>query len=758
MMNNIILNGVNSNTIQGLIIQELSPISKPAIRTEIEEIDGRDGDVTTRLGYAAYDKQLSIGLYRDFDINEVIAFFNTSGVVTFSNEPDKYYNYQILNQIDFERLVRFRTATVTMHVQPFKYSTTETEEELSGTVITAEGTNINLINTEENGLFTDLEIKGATEQDSYSGKNLFNTNNLSTNTLSGLTTALKDAKLTFNGNNSSMGYIIPHNSNTGITLPAGTYTLSMKILSGTTNVLDTAFTAAFYIKNYNTNTEISNVGVRNAYYNSSKVQSKQFTLSEETQIGCEMYTNGSVTYNNLEVGIQIESGSTYTEWEKYVGGAVSPNPGYPQEVKTVTGDNTITICGKNLFDKDNANILNGILSDGGKFVSNDYSRTLYIPCKNDTYYTIQKIQSTYFRVAEFLNIPTNGASYINRIKNDGSAEPVTIKTTTGNYLAVNYYINTDTLTEQQILDSIQIEQGSTATDYEAYQGQTYPISLGNIELCEINGVEDYIYKNNGTWYLHKETGKDDIKNNISDINYNSILSDEIQFITPIISNTVATLPNVLSTTNCFSNITNKFYGTTSSNHIRFLVALSILGTTSSSTPNQHKTALINLLNQLDEVLFYYPLATPTDTEITDSTLLSQLNALGNATTYLGETNIIVSGEVLTPTLYVETLSIDDPVLRVTNSGNTTAKPIITLYGVGIINLYLNGEQIFVVDLSNENSITIDVTNMEAYYNGILKNRLVTGNYENFILNQGENEITFTGSLYSMKISNYSRWI
>ena len=48
--------------------------------------------------------------------------------------------------------------------------------------------------------------------------------------------------------------------------------------------------------------------------------------------------------------------------------------------------------------------------------------------------------------------------------------------------------------------------------------------------------------------------------------------------------------------------------------------------------------------------------------------------------------------------------------------------------------------------------------MEAYYNGILKNRLVTGNYENFVLNQGENEITFTGTLYSLTISNYSRWI
>lgn len=121
-MNSIILNGISSTTIAGLLIQSLPPISKPKIRAEAEEIDGRDGDIITTLGYGAYDKEFSIGLYGEFDIDQIIAYFNSSGVVTFSNEEDKYYNYQILEQIDFERLIRFRTATVKMHIQPFKYS------------------------------------------------------------------------------------------------------------------------------------------------------------------------------------------------------------------------------------------------------------------------------------------------------------------------------------------------------------------------------------------------------------------------------------------------------------------------------------------------------------------------------------------------------------------------------------------------------------------------------------------------------------
>lgn len=121
MINYIELNGEKSTSVKGLIIQSLPPISKPKMRTSIETIDGRDGDVVTKLGYSAYDKELSIGLHGDFDIDDAIAFFDSEGEVVFGNEPDKYYRYQILDQIDFDRLVRFRTAKVKMHVQPFKH-------------------------------------------------------------------------------------------------------------------------------------------------------------------------------------------------------------------------------------------------------------------------------------------------------------------------------------------------------------------------------------------------------------------------------------------------------------------------------------------------------------------------------------------------------------------------------------------------------------------------------------------------------------
>lgn len=124
----IIINGKSSMEVNGLMITELPPITKPQMRVTAEEIDGRDGDIVTELGFSAYDKDISIGLYDEFDIDEVIDFLNQSGKITFSNEPDKYYYFAQYNGIDFEKLIKFKTAKVTIHVQPFKFSLNETEK------------------------------------------------------------------------------------------------------------------------------------------------------------------------------------------------------------------------------------------------------------------------------------------------------------------------------------------------------------------------------------------------------------------------------------------------------------------------------------------------------------------------------------------------------------------------------------------------------------------------------------------------------
>ena len=130
-MANLIWNGKDSSSIKGLIICELPPISKPKMRTTITKIDGRDGDIIEELGYESYTKNISIGLAQNYDIDEVIKYFTGTGTLVMSNEPDKIYNCRIIDKIDYEKLLRFKTATVKFYTQPYKYLKEESVIDLS---------------------------------------------------------------------------------------------------------------------------------------------------------------------------------------------------------------------------------------------------------------------------------------------------------------------------------------------------------------------------------------------------------------------------------------------------------------------------------------------------------------------------------------------------------------------------------------------------------------------------------------------------
>ncbi len=122
--------GIDSDTITGLIISELPPISKPKMKTTITKIDGRDGDIIEELGYESYTKGIKVGLSKNYDIDEVIKYFTGTGELIMSNEPDKVYKCQIIEKVDYNKLLRFKTATVKFYTQPFKYKKDEPRVEL----------------------------------------------------------------------------------------------------------------------------------------------------------------------------------------------------------------------------------------------------------------------------------------------------------------------------------------------------------------------------------------------------------------------------------------------------------------------------------------------------------------------------------------------------------------------------------------------------------------------------------------------------
>lgn len=329
MRNYIILNNQRSDEISGLIIQELAPISKPLQRTQVETIDGRDGDIVTPLGYAAYDKKITIGLYGNFDINEIIAYFATQGTAIFSNEPDKYYNYQILDQIDYERLVRFRVATVTMHVQPFKYSATEGTLTIDASdTVSGEGSEIALDNTAE-APFNVLRYKGNIEQTTYTGKNLLQAK-MPTTTVNGITcTNNGDGSYTLNGTaTAGADFRINQSARTGsdnLQNYDGTYTLSCDELQNDMQLIVMQNgTWSQLLRMRNSNTPATATFTKNDCF-------------------IYVYVAQGKTLDNLRIHPMLEKSATRTAYEPYVGGTASPNPDYSQDIKVLSGDSTIAI-------------------------------------------------------------------------------------------------------------------------------------------------------------------------------------------------------------------------------------------------------------------------------------------------------------------------------------------------------------------------------------------------------------------------------
>lgn len=195
-----------------------------------------------------------------------------------------------------------------------------------------------------------------------------------------------------------------------------------------------------------------------------------------------LYTKDEATLkiftDNFDV--QLEEGSIFTDYEPYVGGYPSPNPQYPQKIQNVEG----RAC-KNLFDKNNVNKINAVINTSNNTLNESQNgKCLYIKCNPNETYTVSKKASERFIVGTSIYTPTIGTSIINpRTNNTGSSITITTSNVS-EYLVVYYYLTgTDTITEQEILDSLQIEKGSLPTSYEEYyQGKAISYKTCNKNL------------------------------------------------------------------------------------------------------------------------------------------------------------------------------------------------------------------------------------------------------------------------------------
>lgn len=205
----------------------------------------------------------------------------------------------------------------------------------------------------------------------------------------------------------------------------------------------------------------------------------------------------------------------------------------------------------------------------------------------------------------------------------------------------------------------QLELGSTATAYEPYVGgtaspnpdypqavntvageqtitisdstntQSHTIDLGSIELAKIDTYQDRIYKDSGKWYVEKQVGK----LNMADITGWSYSSSgalySMSFTTAHNAKVDTTLSNIfIHDWTAWAGV-GKF-GITAGGNLWIMTGDASVVVSNVNTWLSGKNAIM-----------YYILATPTTTEITDSTLLAQLNFIANL--YGGTNNIMLVG-------------------------------------------------------------------------------------------------------------------
>ena len=121
---------------------------------------------------------------------------------------------------------------------------------------------------------------------------------------------------------------------------------------------------------------------------------------------------------------------------------------------------TITVMGKNLFDKNNLQELNAYFSTGtGTITSNTSNYTLYVPCQASTTYTITIADGGGTFAFGYTDIsPAIGVSVSGRTTNKTLTTGSSAK-----YLVCRYFHSGNaTKTKNEILNSIQIEKNNSA--------------------------------------------------------------------------------------------------------------------------------------------------------------------------------------------------------------------------------------------------------------------------------------------------------
>lgn len=426
------------------------------------------------------------------------------------------------------------------------------------------------------------EYKGQTYELDL-GKNMLSLTNNQTITSAGITAQVQHGWIILNGTATAISTIrFPINST--IVYADESYTLSANNtsqVSGSGIILSVGNTADSY-----TQTNFSSANAKRTFKKDSATTYNRLTIS----------TASGTTYHNYIIKPQLEKGTKATEYSDYK---------EPIELCKIGShqDRILKNTGLNLYDKDAGNILSAYFNASQTTIANNSAnRMIYIPCKPNTTYTLSKIRSAQFNIGYTKELPTEnvqvyGINTSPTFYNNNSWYYFTITTPAdAQYIVSRIYQTAQdtTITLDQVLGTIQLEEGNTPSDYEPF--------------------------GSGSWYLYKAINKV-VLNGSETIGatsqYLSIGRFDIHTYTD-------GLKGSSGNPNCLSNYYKASFSTNDGDifisgvdaHINIMNKSYINDLNGFKTwLSQHPTSV------------YYVLATPTTEIIEDTDLLKQLDAI-----------------------------------------------------------------------------------------------------------------------------------
>ena len=521
------------------------------------------------------------------------------------------------------------------------------------------------------------------------GKNLFGGLNIASVTY--CTASLDGTTLTVTPNDTT--------HNTAVYLSLGT-----KILAGTYTFNSSTFISnASQLRNA-AGSIVHNFG--NGYLN------KTFTLTETaTAITFNWYSTGSTTPFTVDLStLQIELGNSASSYESYQGASYEVN----------LGKNLMTLSGRTLggsgadVSVQESNSLKLVV--GSSPTAYSQRNTVYLLkdlglSAGDTITISSKISGTYTGV--------NGASM--RIYWDTISQPIpgrlsdTVSSVTltipsdATKIQLYFYLaqgTTPSGSDYAQFDELQLEAGSQASSYAPY--------FTPIELAKIGTYQDYIWNDGGTWKVHKAIGKVvlDGTNATFTSGNNGFVCAYTQANSPFYDKIALGEPSYQSLCDHFIVQPN---GTTWTG--RGKCGFNSSGAFWLMHTDESITTVVELNTWLSThpTTVYYALATPTDTAITEQTLIDQLNAVANAQLYSGQNNIMniafspnLAGELEIG--YVEMEGCDRDQIIIDSQNQT-----VTMNGENIYDKIADGSE-FITMASGDNKmfLTSEVTSDTGY--------------------------------------------